>query len=108
LEEDTMFGKHHLFKLVAAIVVAASIAVVGARTAKAGNSYNPGAYVYGGASLPVSQAIQSAGFSSSRSVTAARHVKAARVQGLRFITDTLGGNGQLRTIPGLGGRAVPA
>ena len=79
-----MFGKHHLFKLVAAIVVAASIAVVGARTAKAGNSYNP------------------------RSVSTARHAKAARVQGLRFITDTLGGNGQLRTIPGLGGRAVPA
>jgi len=103
-----MFCKHHLFKLVAAIVVAASIAVVGARTAKAGNSYNPGAYVYGGASPAVSHAIQSVGFGSKRSVTAARRTKVAAVQGLRLITDTLGGSGQLRSIPALSGRAMPA
>jgi hypothetical protein len=61
-----MFGKHDLFKLVGAIVVATAIAVLGARTAKAGNPYNPGAYVYGGASQTVAQSIQSAGFGGAR------------------------------------------
>jgi hypothetical protein len=108
MEEEDMFGKHYLFKLFVAMAIATSIAVVGARTAKAGNPYNPNAYVYGGASQDVAQAIQSAGFGSARSVSVARHHKALRVQGLRFITDTLGGNGQLRTVPTLGGRAMPA
>lgn len=98
-----MFGKSYLFKLVAAIAVAASLAVVGARAAEAGNPYNPNAYVYGGASQAVSQAIQSAGFGSNRSVAAARRLKAHRSQGLRLMTDTLGGNGQLPSIPKRGG-----
>ncbi|MGH2971436.1 MAG: hypothetical protein ACRDNM_04670 [Gaiellaceae bacterium] len=75
-----MVGKHYLFKLFVAIAVAASIAVVGARTAKAGNG-------------------------SSRSVASARHL--ARTQGLPFITDTLAGNSRLPSI-GRGGRAEVA
>ena len=63
-----MFSKHHLFKLFVAIAVAATVAVAGARTAKAGNSYDPQAYVYGGASAKVAGAIQSAGSGSKRSV----------------------------------------
>jgi hypothetical protein len=88
-----MFGKHHLFKLAAATALAASVAVVGARTAKAGTPYNPGAYVYGGASHQVAQASQDAGFRALRSISSARQQKVA-TQSFRFITDTLGGNGQ--------------
>jgi len=78
-----MFGKHYLFALVTAIAVAASIAVLGARTAKAAPPHG-------------------------RSVAATRHAKTAKPAGLRLITDTLGGDGQLLTIPGLGGHATPA
>jgi hypothetical protein len=88
-----MFGKRSMFKSLVAVAVAASIAVVGAKSAKAGNPYNPSAYVYGGASEQVAQSIQSVGNGSHRSVSAARHLKPARVQGFRIITDTLGGNG---------------
>ena len=102
-----MFGKQFMFRLVVAIVAASSIAVVGARTARGGSSYSPSAYVYGGASAAVSQAIQSAGFGSNRAVATARRKKTVPEHGLRLITDTLGGDGQLRTIPGLGGHATP-
>jgi hypothetical protein len=84
MEEDTMFGKHYLFKLVAAIAVAASIAVVGARIAKAASPHG-------------------------RSVASARHAKSVKPAGLRLITDTLGGSGkaaQLRGFGGGNGRAV--
>lgn len=103
-----MFGKSHIFKLVAAVVVAASIAVVGAGTAKAGNPYNPQAYVYGGASQTVAQAIQSAGTGSVRSVSQARRLKSQRAQSFPLITDTLGGNGQLPSRGGSGGRTTVA
>ena len=79
-----MFGKHYLFALVTAIAVAASIAVLGARTAKAAPPHG-------------------------RSVAAARHAKTAKPAGLRLITDTLGGGGkaaQLRGFGGGNGRAV--
>ena len=67
-----MFGTSHLFKLVAAIAVAASIGALGARTAHAeafitdtlggnGHAYNRAAYVPGGSSQQVGQAIQSFG-----------------------------------------------
>ena len=88
-----MSGKKHMVKVFGSIAVAASIAVVGARTAHAapfitdtlggnghpqvasvqgyrfitdtlggnGHAYNRGAYVYGGASQQVGQAIQSLG-----------------------------------------------
>jgi hypothetical protein len=88
-----MFGKRSMFKSIVAIAVAASFAVVGAKTATADNSYNPYAYVHGGASQPVSRAIQSAGVESQRFVTSARNLKRARAQGSHLITDTLGGNG---------------
>jgi len=101
-----MFGKQFMFRLVVAIVAASSIAVVGARTARGGSSYSPSAYVYGGASAAVGQAIQSAGFGSNRAVATARRKKTVPEHGL--ITDTLGGDGQLLTIPGLGGHATPA
>jgi hypothetical protein len=106
-EEDEMLAKH-LFKLFVAIAVAASIAVVGARAAKGANPYNPNAYVYGGASQEVGQAIQSTGSGSTRAVTFARRQRALRQQGFRIITDTLGGNGQLLDVPWLGGRASVA
>ena len=96
----------HLFKLVVAVALAASIAVVGARAAKAGNPYNPNAYVHGGASQEVGLAIQSAGSGSTRSVSVARHRKSLRPQGLRIVTDTLGGNGTLQTFRLHGGRAL--
>lgn len=102
-----MFRKHYLLRLFGSIAVAASIAVVGARTANAGNSYDPNAYVYGGASQAVAQAIQSADYGSNRSPATARHQeKVAHAQGLHFITDTLGGNGQLPARSGGGGSAV--
>jgi MYXO-CTERM domain-containing protein len=88
-----MSGKKQMVKVFGSIAVAASIAVVGARTAHAqtfitdtlggnghaqvasvqgyrfitdtlggnGHAYNRGAYVYGGASQQVAQAIQSVG-----------------------------------------------
>jgi hypothetical protein len=84
-----MFGKSHMVKVFGSIAVAASIAVVGARTAHAqtfitdtlggnghaqasapfitdtlggnGHSYSGTAYVYGGASQVVAQAIQAGG-----------------------------------------------
>jgi hypothetical protein len=56
-----MFGKRSMFKSFVAIAVAASIAVVGAKSAKAGNPYNPSAYVYGCASHQVSRSIQCGG-----------------------------------------------
>jgi len=93
-----MFSKHHLFKLVAAIAVAASIAVIGARSAKAGNPYNPSAYVYGGASAKLAQAIQSAGSGSNREVSSARSAKASKTQSFHLITDTLGGNGYPKVV----------
>jgi hypothetical protein len=84
MEEDTMFGKHYLFKLAAAIAVAASLAVAGARTARAASPHG-------------------------RSVATARQAKSAKPAGLRLITDTLGGSGraaQLGGFSGGGGRAV--
>jgi hypothetical protein len=93
-----MFSQHHLFKLFAAIAVAASIAVVGARSATAGTSYNPSAYVAGGASAKVAQAIQSAGFGSAREVSSARSPKASKTQSFHLITDTLGGNGYAKVV----------
>ncbi len=99
-----MFRKHDLFKLVAAIAVAASLAVVGARSAKAGNPYNPQAYVYGGASSQVSEAIQAQGYEAVRFTTAARALKRARAaHRFAMITDTLGGNGGVRLPLGHGG-----
>ena len=95
-----------MFKLFVATAVAVSIAVVGAGAAKAANPYNQHAYVYGGASPGVGQAIQSAGSGSTRSVSAARHQKALRPQGLRIITDTLGGNGTLPALRLRGGRSL--
>ena len=67
-----MFGKYHIVKLVGSVAAALAIAVVGARTAKAqtfitdtlggnGRAYNPRAYVPGGSSQQLSQAIQSVG-----------------------------------------------
>jgi hypothetical protein len=56
-----MFSKRSMFTSLVAIAVAASIAVAGAKSAKAGNPYSPSAYVYGGASHQVAQAIQSVG-----------------------------------------------
>lgn len=93
-----MFGKYHIFKIVAALAVAVALAVLGARSAKAGNPYNPGAYVYGGASQTVAQAIQSAGFGSGREVSSARQAKASKRQSFHLITDTLGGNGQPKVV----------
>ena len=93
-----MFGKRSMLKSLVAVAVAAAIAVAGAKTAKAGNPYNPSAYVYGGASEKVAQSIQSAGSGSHRSVSAARNLKPARVQGSRIITDTLGGNGTAKLL----------
>jgi hypothetical protein len=99
-----MFRKHYIFKLVAAIAVAASLAVVGARTAKAGNPYNPQAYVYGGASPQVSEAIQAQGYEAVRFATAARALKRARAaHRFSMITDTLGGNGRVQLKLGHGG-----
>ena len=72
-----MFGKHYLFKLVAAVAVAASIAVAGARTAKAAHPH--------------------------RSVAIARQAKLAKPAGLRLITDTLGGSGKAAQLQGFGG-----
>jgi hypothetical protein len=95
-----------MFKFFMAVAVAASLAVLGVGAAKAGNPYSPSAYVYGGASPGVGQAIQSAGSGSTRSVSAARHLKALRPQGLRIITDTLGGNGTLPAFRQHGGRSV--
>ena len=77
-----MFSNHHLFKLFAAIAVAASIAVTGARSATAGTPYNPTAYVPGGASAKVARAIQSA----------------SKTQSFHLITDTLGGNGYAKVV----------
>jgi hypothetical protein len=98
-----MFGKRSMFKSFVAIAVAASIAVVGAKSAKAGNPYNPSAYVYGGASQQVAQSIQSVGSGPHRSVSAARNLKRARVQGFTIITDTLGGNGTAKLVLAPGG-----
>jgi hypothetical protein len=56
-----MFGKRSMFKSLVAIAVAASIAVVGATSAKAGSPYNPSAYMYGCASQQVSRSIQCGG-----------------------------------------------
>jgi len=98
-----MFGKRCMFKSVVAVAVAASIAVVGARSARAGTPYDPSAYVYGGASEQVAQSIQSAGNGPHRSVAAARKLTSARVQGLRIITDTLGGNGTPKLLLAGGG-----
>ena len=72
-----MFGKQHLFRLFVAIAVAASFAIAGARTAKAASPH-------------------------ARSVASARHAKALRSQGVRIVTDTLGGNGQAQ-LPASGG-----
>ncbi len=93
-----MFGKHRIFKLVAALAVAVALAALGARTAKAGNPYNPQAYVYGGASQTVAQAIQSAGLGSTREVSSARRANASKRQSFHLITDTLGGNGQPKVV----------
>jgi hypothetical protein len=91
-----MFGKRFMFKLVAALAVAVALAVVGARTAKAGNPYNPQAYVYGGASQQESEAITAQGYEAVRFATAARHLRALRAaRHFPLITDTLGGNGGL-------------
>jgi hypothetical protein len=88
-----MLGKHSMFKLFVAVAVAASIAVVGARAAKASEPpYNPHAYVHGGSSQEVSQAIQASGYEGVRFVTAAGNLKRARAH-RSLITDTLGGNG---------------
>ena len=92
-----MFGKHLIFKLVAALGVAVALAAFGARMAKAGNPYNPQAYVYGGASQTEAQAIQSAGFGSSRQVSSARRA-ASKTQSFHLITDTLGGKGYPRVV----------
>jgi len=72
-----MFGKQHLFRLFVAIAIAASFAVAGARTAKAAGPH-------------------------SRSVATARHAKSLRSQGVRIVTDTLGGNGRAE-LPASGG-----
>jgi len=88
-----MFRKHLIIKLVAALAVAVALAALGARMAKAGNPYNPQAYVYGGASQAEAQAIQSAGFGSAREVSSARRTNASKTQSFHLITDTLGGNG---------------
>lgn len=101
-----MFATHHLFKLFAATAVAASVAVVGARAANAADPYNPHAYVYGGAPQQVGQAIQGSGSGSTRSVSVARRQKALRPQGLRMITDTLGGNGTSQVFRLQGGRSL--
>lgn len=73
-----MSGKHYLFTLVAAIAVAASIAVAGARTARAAAPHG-------------------------RSVASARHAKSVKPAGLRLITDTLGGSGKATRLRGFGG-----
>jgi hypothetical protein len=105
-----MFGKQHLFRLSVAAAVASSIAVAGAGSATAGGSYDPSAYVYGGASPAVAQAIQNAGYGGARQVSVEQRRKrlaSAKAQSFGLITDTLGGDGQLR-LPsaGGGGRAV--
>ena len=93
-----MFGKHLIIKLVAALVVAVALAALGARMAKAGNPYNPQAYVYGGASQAEAQAIQSAGSGSTREVSSARRTNASKTQSFHLITDTLGGNGYRKVV----------
>ena len=81
-----MFGKHFMFKLMAALAVAVALAVVGAKTAKAGNPHS----------------------AQARSVASNHRVKSAQVHGFRLITDTLGGNGQasLRAGGSLTGRTA--
>ena len=93
-----MFGKYYISKLVAALAVAVALAVLGAATAKAGNPYNPQAYVYGGASQAEAQAIQSAGSGSAREVSSARRTNASKTQSFHLITDTLGGNGYRKVV----------
>jgi hypothetical protein len=93
-----MFGKHLIIKLVAALAVAVALAALGARMAKAGNPYNPQAYVYGGASQAEAQAIQSAGSGSAREVSSARRTNASKTQSFHLITDTLGGNGYAKVV----------
>ena len=83
-----MFGKHLIIKLVAALAVAVALAALGARMAKAGNPYNPQAYVYGGAA-------QTGG--SAREVSLARRA-ASKTQSFHLITDTLGGNGYRKVV----------
>ena len=92
-----MIRRKHLFKLFVAVAVAASVSVVGARSAKATEPpYNSHAYVYGGASLQEAQAIQSAGIEGVRFASAEHKLKAVRAQTRTLITDTLGGNGKAK------------
>jgi len=83
-----MIRRQHFFKLFVALAVAASISVVGARSAKATERpYNAHASAYGGA----------------RFASAEHRLKAARAHDRTLITDTLGGNGRPRVEPSASG-----